>query len=535
MKEKVDTFDSISGALTQLEPLLARITQASSLQQLAQSILEILKKDFRFKSTGFYFVNPDSGKLELLLAEGLTKEECAIAEATAMDRHPGWVIRNQKTYLANLDSQESTGFQRRLNLISRLYCPVIFRDQCIGTIGVASEEPNAFNENHVAFIEFICRITAVTYENIIHSLEVKKSQERLDQAIEALRFGIWDWDLVRNHLHWDDYMYVLYDQDKNLFSGSYDAFEKTLHPEDRERVRKKLKECAEQKTDLQTEFRVLTSDGKIKQIAASAKCTFSDTGELIRMVGANWDVTELRAKELKLLHTSKMSSLGEMSSGIAHEINNPLAIIHGKSHQIRSQIEKGKIDPANLIKLTGDIDQTVQRISKIIKGLRSFSRDGDQDPFESRSLQSLLEDTISFCATRFKHHEIILDLNGVSPELQIHCRPSQISQVLLNLLNNSFDAIQGLSNRWVKIEAIEDPAGISISITDSGSGIPEAIREKILEPFFTTKEVGKGTGLGLSISLGIIKSHGGTLEIDRHHPNTRFVIRLPKAGNKLLS
>jgi hypothetical protein len=106
------TFDSVSGALAQLEPLLAKITQASSLEELVASIYEILKRDFAFKSTGFYFMNPDSGKLELLLADGLTKEEIAHAESTAMERHPGWVIRNQKTYLANLEtSEDCTSYQ----------------------------------------------------------------------------------------------------------------------------------------------------------------------------------------------------------------------------------------------------------------------------------------------------------------------------------------------------------------------------------------------------------------------------------------
>jgi C4-dicarboxylate-specific signal transduction histidine kinase len=100
----------------------------------------------------------------------------------------------------------------------------------------------------------------------------------------------------------------------------------------------------------------------------------------------------------------------------------------------------------------------------------------------------------------------------------------------LNLLNNSFDATQSLTDRWIKVKAWEEPNQISISVTDSGHGIPEGIREKILEPFFTTKEVGKGTGLGLSISLGIIKSHGGTLEIDGNAENTRFLIHLPKPG-----
>jgi len=169
---------------------------------------------------------------------------------------------------------------------------------------------NAFTENHIAFIEFICRIAAITYENIIHSIEVKKSRERLDQSVEALKFGIWDWDLVQNHLYWDDYMYVLYEQSKTQFSGSYDAFEKTLHPDDREKVRDALRECADQKKDLEVEFRVVTQNGTSKLIAARAKSTFSESGALIRLVGANWDATEIREKELKMIQASKMSSLG---------------------------------------------------------------------------------------------------------------------------------------------------------------------------------------------------------------------------------
>jgi len=527
MKSQSGTFDSVSGALGQLEPLLAKITQSTSLHELVASIYEILKKDFDFKSTGFYFLNPESGKLELLLAEGLTQQEIEDAESTAMDRHPGWVIRNKRTYLSTRDTQAPTEFQKRLHLVSRLYSPVLFRNECIGTIGVASAEDHAFNENHVAFIEFICRIAAVTYENIVHALEARRSRERMDQAIKALRFGIWDWDLVQNQLYWDDFMYELYEQDRSRFSGVYDAFEKTLHPEDREKVSAKLRECAELKTDFNLEFRVLTSSGKVKRISSKAKNTFDPSGKILRMVGACWDVTELRENELKLLQASKMSSLGEMSSGIAHEINNPLAIIQGKNHQIRMIAQRPNPDLQNIVKITEDLDQTVGRISKIIKGLRNFSRDGEKDPYERKSVKILVEETLSFCANRFKHHDIVIDTDGIPEHLEVACRPSQIAQVLLNLLNNSFDAIQELPSKWIKLDALSSLDQVLISVTDSGPGIPSEIRERILEPFFTTKEVGKGTGLGLSISLGIMKSHGGNLTIDSTCPNTRFVLELP--------
>jgi signal transduction histidine kinase len=111
----------------------------------------------------------------------------------------------------------------------------------------------------------------------------------------------------------------------------------------------------------------------------------------------------------------------------------------------------------------------------------------------------------------------------------LDCREVQLSQVILNLLNNAFDAISELPNKWVHLESRMNEGIIEIRVIDSGSGIPEELREKILQPFFTTKEVGQGTGLGLSISKGIIESHGGTLSIDIKSQNTCFVIQIPQA------
>lgn len=526
--QKTGAFDSISGALRQIQPLLAKITQAASLKEMAEGIYHILQRDFDFKSTGFYFINPTSKKLELLMAQGLTEEEMIEAQSTAMERHPGWVITHKKTFLSNDEKNESMDFQKRLKLVSRLYCPVIYKEECIGTIGVASTEPNVFNENHVAFIEFLCQIAAVTYENITNLIELERNKERTDQAIEAMKFGIWDWDMEKGDLYWDDYMYTLYESKRSDFSGYFDAFQKTLHPDDETKISQILNETFTNKLDFNAEFRIITPAGKVKRIAASAKCFYSSAGKILRMVGANWDVTEEREKELQLMHASKMSSLGEMSAGIAHEINNPLAIIQGKSYQIRKCAGIESPDREQMIKLTDDIDRTVQRISKIVKGLRNFSRDGERDPFEKKQMKTLIDETLSFCLSRFNNHGIKLEVSPVPDSLTIECRPTPISQVILNILNNAFDAVENLDQKWVRL-AIEEVQGyIEIRITDSGHGIPVAIRRKILEPFFTTKEVGKGTGLGLSISHGIILAHNGSLEIDASCPNTCFKIRLPK-------
>jgi C4-dicarboxylate-specific signal transduction histidine kinase len=223
-----------------------------------------------------------------------------------------------------------------------------------------------------------------------------------------------------------------------------------------------------------------------------------------------------------------MKTLGEMSAGIAHEINNPLAIIKGRIDIILEMITSKNLTLDEIPDRLKSIDKTVDRIAKIIDGLRSFARDSSQDPMTNTSLKLLLEDSASLCQARFKISEVILEMPSVDEEITISCRASQIAQVLVNLLSNAFDAVKDLPEKWIKVSVDVQEEYIEINITDSGPGIAEELRDKILQPFFTTKEIGKGTGLGLSISLGILKAHGGELDLDKDCSHTRFVIKLPR-------
>ena len=136
------------------------------------------------------------------------------------------------------------------------------------------------------------------------------------------------------------------------------------------------------------------------------------------------------------------------------------------------------------------------------------------------------------CHERFKTNGVNLTVGEV-PDVFIRCRATQISQVLINLLNNSYDAIETLPEKWVKVELDAGSERARIRIVDSGLGIPLEIRDKILNPFFTTKEIGKGTGLGLSVSKGIIDEHGGVLSVPENVKNTTFEIELHIAGDAL--
>jgi C4-dicarboxylate-specific signal transduction histidine kinase len=116
-------------------------------------------------------------------------------------------------------------------------------------------------------------------------------------------------------------------------------------------------------------------------------------------------------------------------------------------------------------------------------------------------------------------------------DFNIKCRPGELAQVLLNLLNNSYDAVQDLPEKWVRVNLDSFGSTIDIRVTDSGPGIPAEISSKLMQSFFTTKEIGKGTGLGLSISKGIVEAHNGNIRIDNNCKNTCFVVTLPKMGS----
>lgn len=241
--------------------------------------------------------------------------------------------------------------------------------------------------------------------------------------------------------------------------------------------------------------------------------------------------TARRETEAKLIASSKMSALGEMAGGVAHEINNPLSIIFGKAGQIKRKLIDGKMDSEQLVVDLSKIESMADRISKIIKGLHSFSRNSDSDPMQMSRLSQIIDDTLELCKERFKNHSIDLKVE-CNPEIYIECRASQIAQVLMNLLSNAYDAIAELDKKWIHLIVTEHENVLKIKIEDSGKGIAEKIKDKIMQPFFTTKEVGKGTGLGLSISKGLIESHQGRLEYDAANNHTCFIIHLPKKQKK---
>jgi len=251
------------------------------------------------------------------------------------------------------------------------------------------------------------------------------------------------------------------------------------------------------------------------------------------------DITKRLETEQQLIQASKMATLGEMATGVAHELNQPLAVIKTASRFFMRKIAKQeKIEDEVMATMAGEIDSHVDRATKIINHMRQFGRQSDMS-LAKIQVNSVLERAIEILGQQLKVRgiEVVWDL---TPDLPlIMADPDRLEQVFINLLINARDAID---DKWeyqphqkgekqISLKTRNDENIITVEVSDTGRGIPAAIRERIFEPFFTTKKVGQGTGLGLSISYGIIKDCKGSIRaVSRQGEGAGFIIKFPIAG-----
>ena len=236
---------------------------------------------------------------------------------------------------------------------------------------------------------------------------------------------------------------------------------------------------------------------------------------------------KLADQQAYIAQSAKMSALGEMAGGIAHEINTPLAAISLTAELLQAEAEE-QSNP-QLAEGLSTISTIVERISKIVQGLKRFSRGNDDVEHIAVPVSQVLDDTLLLCSEKLKARGIKLEITRDEKNTNILCAPEQIAQVLINLLNNSVDAVEGQvsARKWIRLETSNQDGVFMAKVTDGGDLIAPDVREKLMHPFFTTKQIGKGTGLGLSISKGIMLSHQGTLEFDARAQVTTFVLTMP--------
>ncbi len=257
--------------------------------------------------------------------------------------------------------------------------------------------------------------------------------------------------------------------------------------------------------------------------------TFDHLGEPQFLIGISNDITDevfaLKALEIergKSLKNAKLASLGELSAGIAHEINNPLAIITGAVGLIAKVADQ----PLKLQSKIDMIEKSCARIARIVSGLKKFSGTGEKTQRLRINLEDIAKEVLILTEAKARRNSNVVTIETTEPG-PIDCNEIEIEQVLINLINNSLDATRDLQDKWVKIFIFSNGECQTLQVIDSGPGISEDLRGRLFDPFFTTKKVGEGTGLGLSISKGILDEHQATISLKLDKPNTCFEIRFP--------
>jgi C4-dicarboxylate-specific signal transduction histidine kinase len=238
---------------------------------------------------------------------------------------------------------------------------------------------------------------------------------------------------------------------------------------------------------------------------------------------------ELREKQEQLVQAGKLATLGELTTGVAHELNNPLNNIGLFIGNAIDLIELGVVDadPDQILHELNSAMQQVRKATEIISHLRTFGRAASVS-YEPVAIEQVMERALSLMAEQLRLRQIEVQVHFPAGEVIVMGNAIQLEQVFINLLTNARDALTGVPRKVISITCEVHADVVELRVRDTGPGIPEGLEQRIFDPFFTTKEVGTGTGLGLSITYGIIKDHQGIISVDsRPGEGALFVIHLP--------
>jgi signal transduction histidine kinase len=375
---------------------------------------------------------------------------------------------------------------------------------------------------------------------------LKESEARMKAAQRFAGLGVWQWDLGEK-VWWSEELYNIYGRDPASFTPSYENFLSHIPADEHEKIIAALQKSMWSGSPYEHEYHIVRADGQLRTVRTEGVVDLDESGKPARMWGICRDITESKLAEeairrseeivnqhrMEVAHLSRVASLGEMASSLAHELNQPLTAILGYAGVCMdaARAHNGMASAKQMAEHLEELCKEARRAAEIIQRLRAHIR--------KQALHRSLQDVRAHMQEAVDLMRFELRRAGVKPEFQFSRNLSrvrvdsvQIQQVMINLIQNALDAMEDLkaADRKLVLKAAKaDKGSVRVSVVDAGTGVPKEMSGRIFESFFTTKQ--DGLGLGLPICRSIIESHGGRLSAT---PNAdrgmTFEFVLPAAG-----
>lgn len=361
--------------------------------------------------------------------------------------------------------------------------------------------------------------------------------KNLNSVINLLNIPIVGIDLNGNITQWNKFTEQITGKTADEVMGR-NLLENFIYRDKKELVDRLLTEAKNGRRIQNFEYAMKNKNGDLVTLLLNTSPLRDAKNNVVGVLIVGQDISELKQTQAQVIQASKLASLGEMATSVAHELNQPLNTIRMTASNIKDRVELGQISSEYLLGKLQRIEDQVDRASVIINHMRMFGRIAD-DKLVPTDLRLVIRSVLDLIGEQFRLENIELNTDCDLDFPFICTNQIQLEQVFINLLTNARDAIlQNQENDkqeiTIKVIAVANNQ-MAITISDTGGGIEESILSKIFEPFFTTKSLGRGTGLGLSISYGIIRDMNGMITAENINGGARFTITFPLADEPALT
>lgn len=367
---------------------------------------------------------------------------------------------------------------------------------------------------------------------------LRESEERLRLAIDAADIATWDWDLARQVITWTGGPSVSCASPHTSQSG-LETFLACVHPDDRFQLEAAVRNAIDGSGELQVEHRIIRPDGSVGWLVRKGRVVCGPGGRPVRLLGTDVDITERKEAEQQresLATTEKLRALGQMASGVAHDLNQSLVLIAGFSDLAARALDDPGADIDSAREALATVARAAMDGGQTVKRLLMFARGRPDSAREPVNLESLLREVAQLTAPRWRDaaqsegRPITVQIDAAG-DTRIIGSPASLREAFTNLVFNAVDALP--TGGKIQLAARPEEDHVVVTVVDSGTGMTPEVQARIFEPFFTTK-ADRGTGLGLAQVFGIIEQHHGHVEVDSAPGRgTTFRLFFPAASVKL--